>query len=244
MFRTRGSALLAGVVAAFFAAILLIVYLNSYRSSVNSGKRPEPVLIAKRLIPAGTSGELVATTSLYQATTVPKDQLKTNAVTDPGTLSGMIAAHDIFPGAQLTTGDFTTTDASALQYKLSGRQRAISVPVDITHGLIGQLVSGATVDVYVAVAGAPPTATQAGGTLLRLLAPDILVLVAPGSTPGGLGANTSGSNAVLRVTTDQAARFAYAAENEKLWLILRPQVGASKTPPSVATLSSLLVGRG
>ena len=85
MFRTRGGALLAGVGAALLAAILLIVYLNSYRSSVNSGKQPEPVLVAKRLIQAGTSGELVATTGLYQATTVPQDQLKVNAVTDPGT---------------------------------------------------------------------------------------------------------------------------------------------------------------
>ena len=236
--------MLAGIVAALLAAILLIIYLNSYRSSVNSGKQPQPVLVATRLIPAGTSGEVVATTRLYQATTVPKDQLKTDAITDPGTLSGTIAAHDIFPGAQLTTGDFTTVDASALQYKIAGLQRAISVPVDTTHGLIGQLVSGATVDVYVAVSGAPPTATQPSGTLLKLLAPDILVLVAPGSSTGGTGASTSGSNAVLRVTTSQAAQFAFAAEYEKLWLILRPQVGASKTPPNVATLSSLLIGRG
>jgi Flp pilus assembly protein CpaB len=199
-----------------------------------------PVLVARALIPRGTPGESIATQNLYQVTTVRRDQLRATAITNPGLLTGEIASHDILPAAQLTTADFTSVDASDLRYQLKGAERAIAVPVDATHGLIGQLSVGATVDVYVAVSSAPGTATRGAGPIVQLLAPDILVLAAPGAAGGSAGG--SSSVAVLRVTTEQAAQFAYAAENARLWFVLRPQVGASATPQRFVTLSSLLAG--
>jgi pilus assembly protein CpaB len=238
MFRTRGGALLAGIIAALLAAVLLVVYLKSYRSSVNSGKQPVPVLVAKTVIPAGTPGDLIARTGLYQVTTVRKDQLADSAIANPGSLNGQIAAHDINPGAQLTSADFTSVDANAIQYQIAGRQRAIAVPVDATHGLTGQLVAGDKVDVYVAVT-VPSASTGPSGPVVKLLASKVLVLAAPGAT-----GDSSSSSAVLRVTTQQAAQFAFAAENARVWFVLRPQVAASKTPQSLVTLPSLLAGRG
>ncbi len=229
--------MLAGIIAAVLAAILLIVYLREYRSSVNSGQQPVTVLVAKTLIPRGTPGELIARQSLYQVTTVRKDQLQPLAITNPGTLTGQIAAHDINPGAQLTSTDFTGLDASELQYQISGQQRAISVPVDATHGLIGQIVAGDDVDVYVAVTGDT-------GPLVKLLLADVRVLAAPGAATGGVGGSAGSNTAVLRVTSKQVAEFALAADNARLWLILRPQVGAKKTLPSVATLASLIGSAG
>jgi Flp pilus assembly protein CpaB len=243
MFRTRGGALLAGIAAALIAAIILIVYLDSYRSSVNSGKQPVTVLVAKFFIPKGTPGELIGSRNLYQVTTVRKDQLSNLAITDPGTLTGQIAATDINPGAQLVSSDFTTEGAGGLSYQIVGRQRAIAIPVDSTHGLIGQVAAGDNVDVYVSVGNGPQGSNQvgtAGGAVLKLLASNIKVLVAP-DTSGGTG---SGTNAILRVTTKQAAKFAFAADNARLWLVLRPQVGATKTPPALVTLNSLLLSRG
>jgi hypothetical protein len=57
---SRGGTLLLGVIAAAIAAILLVVYLRSYRDSVNSTAAPATVLIAKRLIVKGTPGAVVA----------------------------------------------------------------------------------------------------------------------------------------------------------------------------------------
>ena len=68
---------------------------------------------------------------------------------------------------------------------------------------------------------------------MTLLAPDVYVLVAPGA---------GSSNAVLRVATQDVAKFAFAADNAKIWLVLRPQVGASRTPPRTATLATLSGG--
>ena len=232
LFRTRGGALIAGAIAALLAAVLLIIYLHSYRSSVNSGKKPVQVLVAKSLIPKGTSGTIIAHKSLYQVTTVPKDQLKNLAISDPSVLNDRVTASDVFPGQQLTQDDFTTETGTGVPYDITGPQRAIAVPVDATHGLIGQVQDGSFVDVYVGVDATNGSgSTNASPAVVTLLASNILVLVAPTGTAG---------NAVLRVNTLQAARFAFAADNAKVWLVLRPQSGASKTPPAFVTLDTLL----
>ena len=68
---------------------------------------------------------------------------------------------------------------------------------------------------------------------MTLLVPNVYVLVAPGA---------GAAAAVLRINTRDAAKFAFAADNSRIWLVLRPQVGASRTPPSTATLATLLAG--
>src|SRR5438045_9641764 len=98
LFKTRSGAVVVGAAAALLAAILLVAYLHSYRSSVKSGTQPMNVLVAKSLIPKGTTGTLIAQQRLYQVTSVPKDQLKALAITDPGTLGGQVTAADVYPG--------------------------------------------------------------------------------------------------------------------------------------------------
>ena len=228
LFKTRGGAVLIGVIAAILAAILLIVYLSSYRSSVNSGTRPMTVLVAKSLIPKGTAGSLIAQRGLYQVTTVPKNELKALAIADPAALNDRIAAADIFPGLQLTQGAFTTEGVGSVSSKLTGVERAIAIPVDTSHGLIGVVQAGDHVDVYVGV----NSPTQ--GPVLKLLEPNILVIIPPNAGAGG--------NAILQVTTKQAATFAYASDNARIWLVLRPVIGAKPTAPSFVTAAALLAG--
>lgn len=233
LFRNRSGAIIAGLIAAGLAVVLLVVYLRSYRSSVDSGRRPETVLIAQKLIPRGTSGTLIARQGLYLRTTVQKDELKLNAIQDPAVLNDRVAATDIFPGQQLTQDDFTTESPNSVPYQITGRQRAIAVPVDAVHGLIGQVTAGSWVDVYVSVASGAQTGAGGGGTLVTLLAPQVYVLVAPAA---------DSASAVLRVNTNDVSKFAYAADFEHLYLVLRPQVGATRTPKTTATLATLLAG--
>ena len=241
LFTTRGGALLVGGLAAGLAAILLLVYLHQYRNSLESGSQPMSVLVAKSLIPKGTSGTLIGQKDLFQVTSVPKDQLKDGAISDPAAVIGRVAVGDIFPGQQLTAADFSVGTTTAIPTQISGRQRAISIPVDSNHGLIGQVASGDRVDVYVGF-----NASQGGVTqpLLKLLAANVLVLQAPssGGSGGVGGSSTAGENAVLRVSNKQAAKFAFAADNGQLWLVLRPQVDARPTPPDLVTVATLLAG--
>lgn len=248
LLRNRGGAVIAGAVAALLAVILLILYLHSYRASVNSGKQTERVLVATKLIQRGTSGDVIAKEGLYQVATVQKDQLKLNAIGDPAVLNDRVAAADIFPGQQITQNDFTTESVQSIPFEITGKQRAIAIPVDATHGLIGQIAAGNYVDIYVGVT-APAATTSAStvtttasdgdtdengasnGTIVTLLAPNVYVLVPPGAGSG---------DAIIRIDSADAAKFAYAADNARIWLVLRPQTGATPTPPETATLGSLL----
>src|SRR5690242_13218875 len=103
---TRRGTIILGVCAAVLAAIALLVYLNQYRNSVNSKNQPISVLVAKSLIQKGTPGDIVGTTSLYQVTSIPKNQVKTGALVDPASLTGKVALVDVFPGQQLTADEF------------------------------------------------------------------------------------------------------------------------------------------
>lgn len=226
LFKTRGGAVLVGGLAAVLAAILLVAYLHSYRSSVNGGSKPMSVLVAKSLIPRGTSGTLIAQQHLYQVTTVPKDQLKNLAIVDPAAVSGHVTVADIYPGQQLTSSDFTAAPVNSIPAQITGRRRAISIAVDPTHSVGGMVQAGDHVDIYVGL-GAQ------GGNLVKLLASNVLVLAAP--------AEGSGGNVTLRVSSGQAGKFAYAVDNTKITLVLRPQAGATPTPPTFVNVGRLIL---
>jgi Flp pilus assembly protein CpaB len=218
LLKTRQGTIAVGIAAAVLAAILLLVYLSHYRNSVKGSTAPVTVLVAKALIPKGTSGSVLATRNLFEATTVPKSQLKDGAVTDPGILRGRTAVNDIYPQQQLTIGDFSVGVATGLSAQLSGAMRAVAISLDSPHGVSGQVQGGDHVDVY-----------AESGNSIALLMPNVLVLSIPGATSG----SSSSSNFVLQVASKDAARLALAADTTKVWFALRPASGARPTPRTV-----------
>ena len=57
---------------------------NRYRANVAATGTPATVLVAKRLIPQGTPGTIIASQGFFELTRVPKDQLKIGAIDRPG----------------------------------------------------------------------------------------------------------------------------------------------------------------
>src|SRR3954468_12544412 len=139
---SRGGAIAIGVVVAVIAVILLLVYVTQYKSSVDSTAAATPVLVAKRLIPKGTPGTEVATKQLYQSTSVPSDSIQAGAISDPNALSGRLAVADIYPGAQLTTNNFSAEASSALNAQIVGRDRGVTLAIDAVHGSLANVASG------------------------------------------------------------------------------------------------------
>ena len=230
---SRRGTLLLGAGAALLAAILLIVYLNRYRSSLKGSNESVPVLVAKEFIQKGSPGNVIGSTHLYQVASVPKKELRNGALTDPTSLRGLVVAEDIYKGQQLTAADFAPTAPDALQNKLTGQSRAIAIAIDTAHGMMGEINAGDHVDVYVGVNIQGP-----GGAVpaLKVLMQNALVLRTPGSgaAPGTI---------VLRATGDQAPLLAYAADNGKIWLVLRPATGAKPVRPGLITAERLLGAR-
>src|SRR5215203_929621 len=87
---SRSWAIGVGIGAAVLAGLLLLVYLNRYRDSVNGETAPTPVLVAKALIVKGTSGTVIAGKELYQGASIPNKDVKVGAIADPAYLSGRV----------------------------------------------------------------------------------------------------------------------------------------------------------
>jgi Flp pilus assembly protein CpaB len=221
---SRGWAIALGIGAIVLAAVLLVVYLDRYRARVGGENAPTPVLQAKQLIPAGTPGNIVASSQMYVATTLPAKEIEVGALADPQYLAGRAAAVDIYPGQQFTAADFAASDTASVDSQITGTQRAISVAIDNVHGSLSQLQTGDFVDIYTAVAG-----------VVKLFRPNVKVLAVP-SAAGPSG----GGNLILQIQTKDAADFAYAADNTQLWFVLRPVVAAKKTAPDTASSASIL----
>jgi pilus assembly protein CpaB len=221
---SRGWAIALGIGAIVLAAVLLVVYLDRYRSQVAGQNAPTPVLVADRLIQKGTPGDVIARTQMYEATEFPAKEVEVAAISDPQYLTGRAAAVDIFPGQQLTAADFAATDTSSVDSQITGTERAISISIDNVHGSLSQLQAGDSVDIYTAVQG-----------VVQLFRPNVRVLAVP-SAAGPSG----GGNLVLRIQTRDAAAFAYAADNTQLTFVLRPVVAAKKTVPASASSGSFL----
>jgi Flp pilus assembly protein CpaB len=229
LFTTRRGSFLVGAAAAVLALIVLLAYLHSYRNSISSSSAPATVLVAKNLIQKGTPGNIIGTSDQFQVSPVPRGQLQTGALTDPSALAGRVAVRDIYPSQQLTAADFALAPPGTLQTSISGTDRAITLSIDAAHGMIGQIGTGDHVDIFIGF-----NVQGAGGTqpVIKLLMADVLVLKAPYA--GGSGLFT------LRAHETRAAQLAYAADNGRLWLVLRPASGAKTVNPGLVNVQTLL----
>src|SRR6266545_491406 len=179
---TRRGTLFVAAAAALLAGTLILIYLNGYRNSVESGGAPVTVLIARQNIPKGTSGAVIASNHLFSTTTMRESQLREGAFSDPTSLPGKVTTHEIYKGAQLT--------ATAL-------------------------------------------------AVLKRIITDVPVIDVSRKTGSGLGA-TSTTKVLLKLTDKQAGNLAFASDEGKVWLSLRPGAGATSTPPSLVTVGTVL----
>jgi Flp pilus assembly protein CpaB len=222
---SRGWAIALGLGAIVLATILLIVYLDRYRARVSGNNAPTQVLVAKRTIPAGTPGTVVANQLMYADTTLPKRDVEEGAIADPQFLVGRAAAADIFPGQQITAADFAASASTTVDSQITGTQRAISIAIDSIHGSLAQLKAGDSVDIY--IDHTPPGASE---TRLELFRPNVKLLAVPGPNGGSI---------VLRVEARDVADFMFAADHTRWWFSIRPPTGAKRTPDEFVTAADL-----
>ena len=242
---TRRGTILLSVLAAAVAGGLILVYVNRYRDSVKAQGAPVTVLVARQTIPKGTAGNVIAAKSLYTATTIRQGQVLEGAFSDPSSLRGKVATHDIYPGAELTASDFAAS-SSNLAATLTDTQRIVSIPFDAAHGLLGEIQVGDHVDVYVGfnvVPVGPNGEALSGGQsrpVVRRIMTNIPIVAVGGKTTGVLASGNT--NVSFKVTDQQAADLAFASDNGRLWLALRPASGAKSSPPNIVSMETLLLG--
>jgi Flp pilus assembly protein CpaB len=238
---TREGTLAFAGLAGVLALAVLLVFMNGYKKSVDDGSQPVTVLVARETLPKGTPGDVLAQKGMFQATGLKREQVKEGAITDPASLRGLVAVHDLVRGQQLTTADFVRPGNGVLS-RLDAGQRAVTIPLDSAHGALANVRTGDHVDVYAGFE-IEPGGTGRSHPVLRELLQDVVVLEAPGEDKqSGLGGGSQTKNLVLQVDAHRAPELAFASDNGKLWIALRPPAGARPTVPSLVTLDRLLLG--
>jgi Flp pilus assembly protein CpaB len=236
---TRAGTVAVAAGAALLAGISIAVYLNRYRNSVSSQGAPVTVLVAKSTIAKGTSGDVVAAQGMFTTATLRESQLRNGAFSDPAAIRGRIALRDVYKGQQLTAADFAA-GANSLPSTLTKYQRVVTIPLDTAHGLIGQVQAGDRVDVYagfnITPVGTVTTGTQAYPVVRKLMENNV-----SGKASGGIGSQGN-SNVSLRMNDAQAAKVAFASDNGKVWLALRPAANAKSTRPGIVTVETEVFG--
>ena len=222
---SRGGAVLLGIVAALIAAILLTVYITHYRSSVKSGAAPATVLVAKRLIPAGTTGAEIGTKQIYTLSSVPKDRSRPARSPIQPALNGVIAATRRLPrsAADGERPDRQRHGDSRSPERRSSRRRSgqSSIQIDALNGNLANIRTGDHVDIYQQIAERLERHDHQALPFERAGAAG----QAAGTTPQGSAAG----QIVLGVPSRDSADLLYAAKHTELSFVLRPSSGATPT---------------
>jgi pilus assembly protein CpaB len=248
---TRHGAVALALLCAVAAAVIIVMAISHARSSASTAATQESVLVAQNTIEKGTSGEVIASQKLFKTLALPTKSVAAGAITDTAALQGKVATQDILPGQQITVGDFAARGGYDSQ--LAPNQRAMSVPLDTSHGLVGVVQPGDHVDVYAGLnvdgsssSGSSGTTGGSASASTRLLMADVPVLAVnlnQGSGVGSSGTSQQG-DVVLRVDAASAGALAFASDNGKVWLVLR---GANAVTPKsdkgvLYTVKSVLKG--
>jgi Flp pilus assembly protein CpaB len=246
---SRRGTLALGVMAALIAAALLLFYIAQYRNGVNSSSSTATVLVANRLIPQNSSGDVVASEKWFTVVQKPNSEVLSGAISDPSSIRGLVATHDIFPDQQLTANDFKTAPTDAVSYNLTGDERAIAIPLDSAHGLTPFIQAGDHVDIIggfdvipIGTNGAPVNSGGQARPVLKAIAQDVKVLDVPSGDSSATSSGNNTGNVVVEVTEQQAWDIDFATKNGTVFLAARGQTGATSSRPSLVTLETLLLG--
>ena len=137
---------LVGAIAAILAAAILLVFIAQYRDSVQQEQSRCPCW-SPAADPEGQHRRRGRQQEMYTGRRCRPTGSRTARSPTPTRLKGKVAAEDIYPGEQLTESNFTAADGSEVGTKITEYERAMAIPLDSAHGMIGDVQAGDHVDV-------------------------------------------------------------------------------------------------
>ena len=231
--------IMIAVALALVAALLTSFYVTNYQRNVRKDETNVPVFVAKRDIPAGTSGADVQRKGLLEKSEIVRRSVVPGAISNPDQVADLVATQPIYAGEQVSTRRFASPSQRGIRSQLTGVQRAIAVPGDEHQLLVGTLKAGDRVDVV--ASWTYPEGSQNHFT--RIILRDIQVLRAPGggSAPQEVASSQEGAYAAtLAVTDTQVQKLYWAMKNGAWHFELRPPAEAADSPENVESAYSLL----
>jgi Flp pilus assembly protein CpaB len=207
------------VALAGLAAILIGIYIVSYRNSVTHGAGLVKVLVAARDIPAGTDGSAIAGGGYLESQSVPRRTVVPGSVTSAAPLTSLVAKGQIYQGEQVSLRQFAPAAQGGIFASFSGDQRIVVVPGDPNQMLAGTISDGDRIDV---VATAKYHFNDVARAMTRVVLRNLLVLNATDAPKSGTVGATPTTTTTLVMTDSQAQTMGWALKNSNWFFVLRP----------------------
>lgn len=228
------------VALALVAALLTSFYVTNYQRNVRQDETNVPIWVAKRDIPAGTSGADVQSKGMLEKSEIVRRSVVPGAISNPEQVAKLVTTQPIYAGEQVSTRRFSTPSQRGIKAQLTGVQRAIAIPGNEHQLLAGTLRAGDKVDV-VATFTVPEGSQQ---TVSRIVLRDVEVLRAPeraGTADKITSPRDGGFAVMLKLTDTQVPKLHWVFTSAEEWhLELRPGTEAADSPENVESWYSIL----
>lgn len=219
-------AAVAAVVLAGIGAVLLYSYVNTAEARAMSKMDTTEVLVASKLIPAGTTGADLA--PYVELKKIPAVAVVPNALVNTAEIADLAATSDVQIGEQILASRFAAPNTTATG--------GVAVPTDMQQFSV-------SIEAHKAVAAAIKPGDRVGlffsgddpvqkVKLTALTVREVLVVNVQGASVGqtdGTAAPTGNVVLTLALRPAEATRVVYAAENAALYVALEPKDGGTGT---------------
>lgn len=214
--------MLVAATLAAVAALATFSWLRGVEARAYDDAELVRVYVVDSDIEAGTSGEVALSNNLIRQSNIPRKFLPDTALTDLGSIGGLIAPNRLAANTVLLQGMFVAPQQAqgAFAKSIPEDKVAVTVSVDQVRGVAGLFVPGDLVNIMVS-----------DGASMRMLYQNVLVLAVGRTTAAGTdpGAEESKSGLITFAVPQAAAqKIAFAAQQQGgLYLTLVPPGAAA-----------------
>ena len=157
---------------------LVYLYAKQANDRAIAEARPVDVLVAKTLIPAGTTAEQILTDQSVEIQEIPEKSVAEGAVGDIQGVAGQVAVGPIYPGQQILTQLFGETAGAVTGISIPKGLLAASFSFGDTARVAGFVNAGSEVAVFLT----SPAASNNEQDTTRLLLPKVQILAVGATT--------------------------------------------------------------
>jgi pilus assembly protein CpaB len=222
--------LVAAILIAALGAGLVLIYVRNVNQRVKAREAPQQILVAKKIIPAGTTGATASADGDLQFMQVATEAVAQNALNSIDPVANLVALAPIYPGEQIL----------ATKFGKPGDSTALSIPVPGTLAVSISLPDPARVDGFIVPGSRVAVFLTAGGSTQMIL--DDVEVIAVGTrtlvpSSGQTTANAAQSDVVtFGVTSAEAQKLVFAQSAGSLYLsLLTANSSTPAIPPTTAT---------
>jgi pilus assembly protein CpaB len=222
--------LVAAVLIAAVGAGLVLIYVHDVNQKVKAREAPEQILVAKKIIPAGTTGAAASADGDLEFLKVAREAVAAGALATIDPVANLVTLAPIYPGEQILSVKFGKQGASSALTIPTAGTVALSISLSGPAGVNGFIAPGSQVAVFL---------TASGST--KLILPRVSVIAVGSRTLVPSSGQATGTNqqadvVTFGVTAAQAQTLIYAQSAGSLYLtLLTANSSVPSLPPTTAS---------